>query len=141
DQGLAVDVEAARGTGSQAQCCQRQHTRAAAEVDDLAPLRRMRIEPLEAQCGGWVSARAKGQPGIQSYDRGGGIRDSLVVRADPESHSEPHRVKVTQPLPLPGAIGYLPRLQQGLVEPEGAAQRADGGAGLSIGSEERPDAR
>jgi hypothetical protein len=57
-----------------------------------------------------MGARAEGKSRVHHDDRSAGVFDALVMRADPKSRPEPHRMEVTQPLPLPGTIGYLTRL-------------------------------
>src|ERR1700733_14481329 len=82
-----------------------EHARAAAIVDDPRAALEMRIEILQAQRGARVRAGAESEPGVERHYHGVGIDDPLVARADPQPPPEAQRVKVLEPLALPGAIG------------------------------------
>src|SRR2546421_5929081 len=85
---------------------------------------RMRIEPRQAQRRARMSAGAERQPRIERDHDRAGLCDALMVWAYPQTPSEAQRVRVSEPLALPDALGQLVHADEVGVQTQRRSERA-----------------
>src|SRR6266853_1555175 len=113
---LGIDIEAVHLGRPELCGGQRQHTRAAAVVDDARTGAEVPIEPRQAQRRARMTAGAERQPRIECHHNRAGLGDLLMVRAYPQTPAEAQRVKVSEPLALPDASSQLVHADEGGVK-------------------------
>src|SRR6185436_7936029 len=101
---LRVDVESGGLRGPELQGGESENPGPAAVVEYALTAGNSAVEPFEAHRGGRMRAGAEGETRVELEHDGRRPIGPLACGTDPEATAEPHRSKILEPLPLPGAI-------------------------------------